>query len=85
MAYVISSSCRGRSPDSCLVDGGFPCVEACPVDGIFSRPGDPQMYINPIECIDCGACEAACPTTALFVDYDHPDAAAENASYYTAG
>ena len=82
MAYVISSSCRGRSASSCLADGGFPCVEVCPVDGIFSRPGDSQMYINPTECIECGACEAACPTTALFVDYDNAGAAAENASYY---
>jgi NAD-dependent dihydropyrimidine dehydrogenase PreA subunit len=70
MAYVISSSCIGRDVSkSCAVAGGFPCLEACPVDGIFSRVGDFQMYINPVECINCGACEAACPLTAgVFVD-----------------
>ena len=86
MSYVISSSCIGRTPDqSCVVDGAFPCVEVCPVDGIFSRTADRQMYIDPIECIDCGACEAACPLTAgVFVDYDNPSAAAVNARYYGA-
>ncbi len=29
--------------------------------------------INPEECIDCGACEPACPVTAIFVDYDTPE------------
>jgi Fe-S-cluster-containing hydrogenase component 2 len=84
MAYVISSSCIGRElPKSCVVAGGFPCVEACPVDGIFSLAGDSQMYVDPLECIDCGACEAACPLTAgVFVDYDNPAAAAANARYY---
>jgi NAD-dependent dihydropyrimidine dehydrogenase PreA subunit len=24
------------------------------------------LYINPDECIDCGACEPACPVTAIF-------------------
>lgn len=84
MAYVISSSCVGRGlQESCVVAGAFPCVEACPVDGIFSMASDPQMYIDTLECIDCGACEAACPQTAgIFVDYDNPAAAADNARYY---
>jgi NAD-dependent dihydropyrimidine dehydrogenase PreA subunit len=25
-----------------------------------------QLYINPDECIDCGACEPACPVSAIF-------------------
>jgi ferredoxin len=32
-----------------------------------------MLYINPVECIDCGACEPACPVTAIFVDYDVPE------------
>ena len=25
-----------------------------------------QLYINPDECIDCGACVPVCPVTAIF-------------------
>jgi len=32
-----------------------------------------MLYIHPDECIDCGACEPACPVTAIFVDYDVPE------------
>jgi NAD-dependent dihydropyrimidine dehydrogenase PreA subunit len=47
------------------------CVDACPVDFIHpkknttyedGRPGledVPQLYIDPVECIDCGACVPA--------------------------
>ena len=62
------------------------CVEVCPVDCIHGphdpmgcveetkAPNfDPQtkrLYINPDECIDCGACEPECPFDAI-VDNDH--------------
>ncbi|RFT23662.1 ferredoxin, partial [Bifidobacteriaceae bacterium GH022] len=29
----------------------------CPVDCIYE--GDRTLYINPNECVDCGACEPA--------------------------
>ena len=25
-----------------------------------------QLFINPDECIDCGACEPACPVNAIY-------------------
>jgi ferredoxin len=25
-----------------------------------------MMYINPVECIDCGSCEPACPQEAIY-------------------
>jgi len=31
-----------------------------------------MLYIHPDECIDCGACEPACPVTAIFPDADVP-------------
>jgi ferredoxin len=31
-----------------------------------------QLYINPDECIDCGACEPECPVTAIFPEEDVP-------------
>jgi NAD-dependent dihydropyrimidine dehydrogenase PreA subunit len=42
------------------------CVEECPVDCIYE--GGRKMYINPRECIDCGACEPVCPVTAIGSD-----------------
>jgi ferredoxin len=87
MAYVITSSCIGTSARSCRdSDGGFPCVEACPVDGIYGRPGDPQLYINTEECIDCADCFVECPVAAVFVDSDVPEPvrAINTASYHTA-
>src|SRR6476661_7144814 len=42
------------------------CVEECPVDCIYE--GDRKLYINPKECIDCGACEPVCPVEAIVSD-----------------
>jgi NAD-dependent dihydropyrimidine dehydrogenase PreA subunit len=42
------------------------CVEECPVDCIYE--GSRKMYINPRECIDCGACEPVCPVEAIASD-----------------
>lgn len=64
MTYVITQPCVG------VKDGS--CVDVCPVDCIHPAAGESdyeqydQLYINPDECIDCGACEPACPVTAIF-------------------
>jgi NAD-dependent dihydropyrimidine dehydrogenase PreA subunit len=42
------------------------CVDECPVDCIYE--GDRKLYVNPPECIDCGACEPVCPVTAIASD-----------------
>jgi ferredoxin len=34
---------------------------------------DIMLYIDPNECIDCGACEPACPVTAIYAEDDVPD------------
>jgi len=53
MAYVIAEPCIGTKDTS--------CVDACPVDCIHPRKEDPRfpgvemLYIDPVECIDCGA------------------------------
>lgn len=41
-------------------------------------PGDPveeypTYYIDPDACIDCGACEAECPNSAIFEQSEVPD------------
>ena len=74
MAYVIEDTCIGTVSGSCQEDGGFPCVEACPLDGIHGFTDDLQLYVNTEECIDCGACYAACPVDAVAVDFDLPEA-----------
>ncbi|MDY0323466.1 MAG: ferredoxin family protein [Candidatus Carbobacillus sp.] len=56
MAYVITSPCIGAKHGD--------CVEVCPVDCIHE--GEDQYYIDPDVCIDCGACEAVCPVSAIF-------------------
>ncbi len=65
MAFIISKPCVG------IMDGA--CVEVCPVDCIYSKPGDTQLFINPDECIDCAACEPVCPENAIFDEDDVPD------------
>jgi len=32
----------------------------------------PQLYINPDDCIDCGACIPVCPVSAIFAVEDLP-------------
>ena len=49
------------------------CVEVCPVDCIHFEEGvDTMLYVDPDECIDCGACEPACPVSAIFAEDDVP-------------
>ena len=62
MAYVVTDNC-----DKCRFTD---CVEVCPVDCFY---GDENMlYIHPDECIDCGACEPACPVEAIYASDDLP-------------
>ncbi len=66
MTYVITSPCIDVQDQS--------CVEVCPVDCIHFEEGEDRMlYIDPEECIDCGACEPACPVTAIFTEDDVPN------------
>jgi NAD-dependent dihydropyrimidine dehydrogenase PreA subunit len=48
------------------------CVDECPVDCIYE--GARSLYINPDECVDCGACEPVCPVEAIYYEDDLPDA-----------
>ena len=70
MAYVIAEPCIGVKDTA--------CVDACPVDCIHPKRdersfGPAQMlYIDPVECIDCGACVPVCPVSAIFAESDLP-------------
>jgi NAD-dependent dihydropyrimidine dehydrogenase PreA subunit len=86
MAYVIAEPCIGTKDTA--------CVDVCPVDCIHPRKDEPeyekvtQLYINPTECIDCGACVPVCPVTAIFALEDLPEKwnsfTPVNAEFYTA-
>jgi NAD-dependent dihydropyrimidine dehydrogenase PreA subunit len=67
MPYVIASPCIDVMDRS--------CIEECPVDCIYE--GERKLYINPIECIDCGACEPVCPVEAISQDRRVPEGDAE--------
>lgn len=65
MTYVIAEPCIDVKDKA--------CVEVCPVDCIHGADDDPQLYINPAECIDCGACEPECPVEAIFEESALPE------------
>ena len=66
MTYVITSACIDVQDQS--------CVDVCPVDCIHFEEGvDTMLFIDPDECIDCGACEPACPVSAIFAEDDVPE------------
>jgi NAD-dependent dihydropyrimidine dehydrogenase PreA subunit len=66
MAYVITEPCIGTKEAS--------CVEVCPVDCIHSDDAAEQYFIDPEECIDCGACVATCPVQAICAGDEVPPA-----------
>ncbi len=63
MPYIVTENCM----DCRFTD----CVEVCPVDCFYADAK--MLYIHPEECIDCGACEPACPVEAIFSTDDMPD------------
>ena len=64
MAYVIAEPCIDVKDKS--------CVAVCPVDCIHGTDADNMLYIQPDECIDCGACTPECPVSAIFPAEDVP-------------
>ncbi len=63
MTFVVTDNCKAcRFTD---------CVAVCPVDCFH---GDAEMlYIDPGECIDCGACVPECPVEAIYDESQLPD------------
>ena len=82
MAYVIVASCTKDEK----------CIEVCPVDCIHPRKDEAkfeavaQLFIDPVNCIDCGACVPVCEASAIYAAGELPDNLAAfadtNAHYY---
>ncbi|HJT87705.1 MAG TPA: ferredoxin family protein [Bryobacteraceae bacterium] len=68
MAYVITDGCNKDEK----------CVAACPVDCIHPKSNEPgfaeapHLYVDPVACIDCGACVPVCEYNAVFALEDLP-------------
>jgi NAD-dependent dihydropyrimidine dehydrogenase PreA subunit len=77
MTYVISSGCVDVMHRA--------CVQVCPVDCIYE--GARALYINPDECVDCGACKLECEVGAIYYQTDLPEDEvqhlADNATFFT--
>lgn len=84
MAHIIAEPCIGTKDAA--------CVEVCPVDCIHPTKNEADfakhdmLYINPDECIDCGACAPECPVDAIFDEAELPEKWAQytkiNADWY---
>ena len=63
MTFVVTGNCqRCRFTD---------CVAVCPVECFHGD--DEMLYIDPDECIDCGACVPECPVEAIYDETELPD------------
>ncbi len=72
MTYIIAEPCIGVKDTA--------CVDVCPVDCIHPTKNEAEefekenkLYIDPEECIDCGACEPVCPVEAIFEEAATPE------------
>jgi ferredoxin len=71
MTFIITEPCIGTKDTA--------CVDACPVDCIHPRDdedefeSEEQLYIDPEECIDCGACVPECPVEAIYPEDEVPE------------
>jgi NAD-dependent dihydropyrimidine dehydrogenase PreA subunit len=77
MTYVIGKACVDVTHKS--------CVQECPVDCIYE--GARALYINPNECVDCGACKLICEAGAIYYESELPEDETQhlgdNAAFFT--
>lgn len=62
MAMVVAEPCFGCKYTDCVI--------VCPVDCFHE--GESMLFIDPVECIDCGACVPECPVEAIYHEGDVP-------------
>ena len=62
MPHVVTEPCIGCK--------NTVCVTVCPVDCFHED--ERSLWIDPVECIDCGACVPECPVDAIFPEGQVP-------------
>lgn len=75
MSYIIGKPCDGVCDTACVdvcpvdcihgpidINGMGKEVEGMSLEELIGK----QLYINPDECIDCGACLPECPVEAIY-------------------
>lgn len=75
MSYIIGNKCVGVCDTGCVTVCPVDCING-PIDiagmgkEVESMTEEQkkglQLYINPEECIDCGACLPECPVEAIY-------------------
>lgn len=75
MSYIIGNACIGCIDSACLNVCPVDCIHG-PIKNDDSGQGalglsdeekkGLQLYINPNDCINCGACEPECPVDAIY-------------------
>lgn len=87
MIYVIADPCVGTCDTACVDVCPVDCIhgpapleeiratrESGGEEALKAKYGDKiQLYIDPEECISCGACEPECPVDAIFEDEELPE------------
>ena len=77
MSFIIGKKCEGVCDTACVEVCPVDCIHG-PID-IDGRGAEVekmsdeekeglQLYINPSECINCGACVYECPVEAIYTD-----------------
>lgn len=84
MSYIIGSKCVSICDTACVEVCPVDCIHG-PLDndgmGVEAKNmskeelQNQQLYINPEDCIECGACLPECPVEAIF---DSEEEAIEN-------
>jgi NAD-dependent dihydropyrimidine dehydrogenase PreA subunit len=77
MTYVIAEPCTATCDQACLDVCPVDCIHgpisheeirAIAKDERRVRLPTIQLFIDPDDCIHCGACEPECPVAAIFAD-----------------
>lgn len=94
MTYVITQKCVGTCDTACVdvcpcdcIIGPVPlaALRAVPAAERGRRFPGVQLFVDPDDCIDCGACLSECPVAAIYPEADAPrEDIARNAGFFAA-